>query len=192
MARPQMVSDEDLIDRLSAVFSDVGYAGASMADLAAAAGLGKASLYHRFPNGKQQMAQEVLADAGGWLQHHVLAPLTTAGDPKERLANAVIAMDAFYRGGRKACLLNMLSAPRIEDGPFAPAVRSAMLAVMAAFATLARDAGASPQAAERRAEQAFMMLQGSLVLSRGLGSTEPFAACLATLSDTLLKEDVAA
>lgn len=186
MARPQAVTDQDLIDRLSAVFSDVGYAGASLTDLARAAGLGKASLYHRFPGGKRQMAEEVLADAGQWLDAHVLAPLTGEGPVRARLAEALQALDGFYHGGRRACLLNMLSSPRNEDGPFAPAVKAAIQSLIAAFAATARDAGLAADEAGRRAQRAVMLLQGSLVLSRGLGSSAPFVACLAALPDDLL------
>lgn len=186
MARPQLVSEADLIDRLGGVFRDVGYAGASMSALAEASGLVKASLYHRFPGGKRQMAEEVLADAGRWLSDNVLAPLTRAGDPAERLAVALKALDTFYQAGRKGCLLNMLSSPRQEDGPFGPAVKSAIEALVTALASVATDAGLSPAEAQSRALRSTMLLQGSLVLSRGLGSTEPFAACLADLSGVLL------
>ena len=49
MARPQSVQDQDLMQRLSCVFRDVGYDGASLSILSEATGLKKASLYHRFP-----------------------------------------------------------------------------------------------------------------------------------------------
>jgi TetR/AcrR family transcriptional repressor of lmrAB and yxaGH operons len=186
MARPQLVSEADLIDRLGGVFRDVGYAGASMSALAEASGLVKASLYHRFPGGKRQMADEVLADAGRWLADNVLDPLTRSGDPHERLAEALAALDAFYQSGRKGCLLNMLSSPRQDDGPFSPAVKAAIEALVTALASVANDAGLPPADARSRALRSVMLLQGSLVLSRGLGSTDPFAACLKDLPDVLL------
>ena len=186
MARPQLVSEADLIDRLGGVFRDVGYAGASMSALAEASGLVKASLYHRFPGGKRQMAEEVLADAGRWLADNVLDPLTRSGDPHERLAEALAALDAFYQSGRKGCLLNMLSSPRQDDGPFSPAVKAAIEALVTALASVANDAGLPPAEARSRALRSVMLLQGSLVLSRGLGSTDPFAACLKDLPDVLL------
>lgn len=186
MARPQVVSEQDLIERLGGVFRDLGYAGASMSALAEASGLVKASLYHRFPGGKRQMAGEVLADAGRWLADNVLSPLTRPGDPRGRLAVALDALDTFYQAGRKGCLLNMLSSPRHEDGPFAPAVKAAIQGLVTALASVAADAGLPVAQARSRALRSAMLLQGSLVLSRGLGSSEPFAACLADLPDVLL------
>ena len=58
MVRTATVSDVELIERLAKVFKDYGYQGASMSIIAKASGLQKASLYHRFPGGKEQMAQE--------------------------------------------------------------------------------------------------------------------------------------
>jgi TetR/AcrR family transcriptional regulator, lmrAB and yxaGH operons repressor len=188
MARPLSIDDEELLSRLASVFRDLGYEGASLTALAEGAGLQKASLYHRFPGGKQQMAEEVLAAAIGWFGENVLAPLKESGAPKPRIAAVARRLDDFYAGGRKACLLNMLSSPRNADGPFSPAIRSAFEALIDAFSRVAREAGHAPKAARRRAERAVMLMQGSLVLSRGLGSGEPFRAFLSTLPDDLLGE----
>ncbi len=55
---PRLVSDSDLLERLGLLFRANGYDGSSLGDIAAATGLQKSSLYHRFPGGKQQMASE--------------------------------------------------------------------------------------------------------------------------------------
>lgn len=186
MARPQTIDEDALISRLAAVFRDVGYEGASLALLSEATGLQRASLYHRFPGGKREMAQEVLAAALTWFAENVLAPLKSDGAPKARLAVVAKQLDGFYDGGRKACLLNMLAAPRLEDGPFSPAIKNALEALIDAFAKLARDSGHAPKAALKRAERTVMMLQGSLVLCRGLGGADPFRAFLESLPGDLL------
>lgn len=186
MGRPQSVNEDALTARLAAVFRDVGFEGASLALLSQASGLQKASLYHRFPGGKRQMAEEVLAAALGWLEENVLAPLKRDGPAAARLAVVVESLDGFYSGGNKACLLNMLASPRLQDGPFSPAIKGAFEALIDAFAKLARDVGRPPAAAHACAERVVTMLQGSLVLSRGLGSPDPFRAFLANLPSELL------
>ena len=189
MARPLSIDEDELLSRLASVFRDLGYEGASLAALSKGAGLQKASLYHRFPGGKQQMAEEVLAAALGWFSENVLAPLKGEGSAETRVAAVARQLDVFYSGGRKACLLNMLSAPRgSRDGPFSAAIRAAFEALIDAFARVAREAGHAPKAARKRAERAVMLMQGSLVLSRGLGSPEPFRAFLSALPDDLLGE----
>jgi TetR/AcrR family transcriptional repressor of lmrAB and yxaGH operons len=186
MSRPRSVTEDDLIARLARVFSEVGYEGASLSRLAEATGLQKASLYHRFPGGKKQMADEVLAATGAWLSADILAPLAGPGLPQDRLAIVAANLDRFYQGGARACLLNMLSSPRIEDGPFGPKIRAAFEALITGLASLAAEAGASPAKARQRGERAVMLLQGSLVLARGIGSTAPFHAFLTALPKTLL------
>ncbi len=56
---------------VSEVFRRVGYDGASLEELAKATGLKKSSLYHRFPEGKRQMATEVLRFAGQWVKENI-------------------------------------------------------------------------------------------------------------------------
>jgi TetR/AcrR family transcriptional repressor of lmrAB and yxaGH operons len=187
MSRPRTVAEDDLIAGLARVFGEVGFEGASLSILAKATGLQKASLYHRFPGGKQQMAEEVLATTGTWLEAKVLQILSGPGTPKDRLAEVAGNLDGFYEGGARACLLNMLSSPRIEDGPFAPAIRAAFQALIAGFAGLAIESGATPAVARQRAERWVMLLQGALVLSRGTGDTAPFRAVLAGLPGDLLE-----
>lgn len=187
MARPQSVDDDDLISRLSGVFRDVGYKGASLGLLADSTGLQKASLYHRFPGGKQQMAEEVITAAVSWYEVNIFAPLRGDGTPRERLAAVGQRLAEFYADGRKACLLNMLAAPPEADGPFAAAIRGAFAAIIDAFRDLASEAGHDAPEAGRRASRAVMLLHGSLVLSRGLGSCEPFHAFVASLPGELIE-----
>ncbi|SDX89134.1 transcriptional regulator, TetR family [Albimonas donghaensis] len=185
MARPQSIEDDALLIRLAEVFCDRGFEGASLAHLAAASGLRKASLYHRFPGGKRQMAEEVLANASARLDDLALVLLQGEGAPDERAARAAEGLDAFYAGGARACLLNMLSAPREEDGPFVDGVRAAFEKLVAAFAALAEEAGAAPEDARARGERAAMFLHGGLVLSRGMRSEAPWRRALTSLRDEL-------
>jgi AcrR family transcriptional regulator len=76
MPRPRSIEEDDLIGRLARVFREVGFEGASLSILAQATGLQRASLYHRFPGGKQQMAEEVLTTTGAWLEAKVLQVLS--------------------------------------------------------------------------------------------------------------------
>jgi AcrR family transcriptional regulator len=186
MPRPQRVNDHDLIDRLTHVFRAVGYEGASLAQLAAAAGMQKPSLYHRFPGGKRQMAEEVLAAARQWYLEHVFGPLGSEGPPAKRIALVAAALDQFYKSGRQACLLNLLAQPPGEDdGLFADPIREMFAALIDAFAAVAREVGADNDLAQQRALRVVSLLHGSLVLARGMASSAPFEAFTATLADEL-------
>lgn len=187
MPRPSNIDNDELIARLAGVFQDVGYEGASMALLSQASGLQRASLYHRFPSGKQQMAEEVLRAAIDWAVAHVIGPLAGEGDVRKRWATARRGLDLLYDGGRRSCLLHMLMAPRNADGPFAEAIEAALTALVDAFAQLARDAGAPRAEAARTAQRAVALIQGSLILARGLRNPKPFRDTLAALEGELIK-----
>lgn len=186
MGRKALLEEVELMARLGAVFRDVGYEGATLAILSEATGLKKASLYHRFPGGKEQMAREVLESAGNWLGQHILTPLRGDGAPADRINGMIRKLDEFYSGGRQACLLNMLSSARIHEGPFTELIKQVFEAWIDALSVVLIDAGLNGATARLRAERAVIMLQGCLVMSRGIGSTRPFHDFLKMLPDELL------
>ncbi len=186
MARPLKIEDAVVYRRLSDVFRDVGYEGASLVRLSEATGLKKASLYHRFPGGKEQMAREVMTRAEEWLSAHVLTPLMSSGPPEARIQAMIRSLDEFYSGGRQACVLNMLSSPRGDRGPLARSIKNAFKVWIEALSAVLADAGIDEGTASYRAERAIALLQGSLVLSRGMGTTRPFRICIASLERELL------
>src|SRR5919106_1455212 len=138
---PRLVTDSQLIERLSDLFRRAGFDGASLGDIAEATGLQKSSLYHRFPGGKQQMATEVAAAVGERFATSILAPLGTDEPLEERVRVVGRNLAAFYERGARNCLLDMLSVG--EPGANASAKLAAAAAGwIAAFATVAREAGA--------------------------------------------------
>lgn len=188
MARRALVENDALIERLSDTFRSVGYEAASLTMLSQATGLKKASLYHRFPGGKEQMGSEVLLDARRWFVAHILEPLSGDGSPTTRITAMTRGLDCFYKGGEQACLLNLLSSPIGEVSPFKESVRQMFEAFVVALTSLVIEAGHSSTTARNRAERAVALIQGSLVLARGLGTTEPFRKALAALPNELLAD----
>jgi AcrR family transcriptional regulator len=188
MARPSSIDDEELIARLSEVFREVGYEGASLAMLSEATGLQRASLYYRFPRGKQQMAEEVLRTVVGWAVENIVTPLTSENEMRQRWTVTRRNLDQLYAGGRKSCPLNMLFAPKNADGPLGESIREALGALVSAFAHFARDCGLPRKEAERAGMRAVMLIQGSLVLSRGLGDPRPFRDALKMLEAEFLPD----
>lgn len=175
----------DLFDRLGLLFRDAGYDGSSLGDIASTTGLQKSSLYHRFPGGKQQMAQEVAAATGEHFAREVLAPLRGEGSARARLAEVSRRLRQFYDSGRRSCLLDTLS---IGD-PGAEAIVGLGLAAegwIEAFADLARADGAGRAEARRRAEDAVAAIEGALVLARVTGNLQPFTRSLERLPSILL------
>jgi hypothetical protein len=95
------------------------------------------------------------------------------------------ALDEFYDGGRKACLLERLAAS-VERATFARPLQAVFRQWIDAVAALLREAGMSPAAARARAEDSVIRIEGALVLSGGTGTTKPFERVLASLRRDLL------
>lgn len=184
MARPPTVLDDELIDRIADVFREAGYDGASLGALAAATGLQRASLYHRFPNGKAQMAEAVLDRVRGafdWL----LEPMRTAPDPRAGIAESALRIGEFYGGGTLSCVLDTLPMSGAPDTVRARAAGVAELWI-STMADTARRGGRSATQARTAAEDAFVQVLGGLVHGRLFGNREPFQRALAQLPDLLL------
>ncbi|KUO55593.1 MAG: hypothetical protein APF82_10550 [Sphingomonadales bacterium BRH_c42] len=188
MGRAQAINDDELLKQLTATFREVGYEAASLSLLAEAAGLKKASLYHRFPGGKEEMAQAVLRSASEWLDVHILQVLEGDGPPEERVTRALDTLRNFYAGGKQACLLNMLAAGHITRNAFTPMITTMFDQLILGFAKVARDAGQDEAQSRMAARRAVMLLQGSLVMARGTGDPSPFDEALEMIHSSLLGE----
>jgi TetR/AcrR family transcriptional repressor of lmrAB and yxaGH operons len=106
---PLSLSREEVIDRLMDVFRRFTYDGASLAAFSKATGLGKSSLYHYFPGGKEDMGRAVLGQAVAWLEQVVRVSLATQGSPEERLRRMLREFNDFYAGGQKACVFGIMA-----------------------------------------------------------------------------------
>lgn len=178
------VHDEQLLDRLTEVFQIHGYEGASLSLLSKATGLQRASLYHRFPGGKVEMAGVILARAWKWLSENALGLLEATGPPEHRVHQMTERLFEFYSSGRRSCLLDTLSLGA-EDSPFRADVRSSMQRWISAMAAVAVDAGLGTEEAALRAEEALVQIEGALVVARGTDDPAVFRRALDRLPTLL-------
>lgn len=183
---PAVLTREEVVARVMAVVRQRGYDGASLSELSKATGLGKSSLYHHFPDGKDDMVGAVIGHLEASLETAVFAPLRSAGQPAARLQAMTATLDGFYYGGREACVLAILG---IGDASrrFHPRVKKLFRAWIDAIASALRDAGLSKPLAEARAEDAIVRIEGALVLARSLGEPAIFGRTLKALPDDLLR-----
>ncbi len=181
------ITDVQLLNRLTEVFRTHGYEGASLSKISEATGLQRASLYHRFPGGKAEMAEAVLNRAGEWLEVHALRLLTESGPPEQRLRQMARKLDEFYEGGKQSCLLDALSFG-VEEGGIRDHQRAAMQAWVEAIAIMLRESGLPTRAARERAQDAVIRIQGSLVMARATGDPRPFRRTLRNLPQDLLRK----
>jgi TetR/AcrR family transcriptional regulator, lmrAB and yxaGH operons repressor len=184
---PPLVAYDDVVERLFAVFRNQGYAGASISQIAEATGLGRSSLYHYFPGGKEDMALAVLRHVELSMREQLFTPLCGSGAPAKRLKAMIDAYDEMYDGGRDVCLLGTLvlggSRQRFQEQ-----LKTIFEEWIAALERLALDAGVPAKAARERAEDAVVRIQGALILAGGLDDAGPFRRTLRSLAKDLLME----
>jgi len=180
------ISKEDAIERIAEEFRRHGYAATSLSRIAEATGLGRASLYHHFPGGKEEMVREVFRKVGEEVGE-ILGLLQKPGDPRARIMASMKAVERFYDGGAKNCLLgSMVLSGGLEL--FADELGGAFSAWVGALSAVMEDAGIPRETARRRAEDAVVRLQGALVVTRGTRDPKFFKRMLAELPDDLLEE----
>jgi AcrR family transcriptional regulator len=176
MAHPK-IEHEELVEKLFEVFRTSGYDGASIMQLAAATGLKKASLYHRFPRGKEEMAEIVLDYADRWMEEHVIRILEADTAPLARLKEALEQVNNFYGKGEKACLLRSLSLGT-GAGLFQSGVQRSFARLQEGFQAVGADLGLSPGEAKRMAENIIIRIQGSLLLTSATKDSSIFERTL--------------
>lgn len=170
-----------LVEAVRDVFRARGWEGASIADLAAATGLSRATLYHHFPNGKADMAAAALADVEERLENEILEPLRQRGTPPRARIEAMCAvLDAYYRGGELCCLLGAFTWNADGHG-LGTRVAAAFTAWIDALDLVARD-GCLPRPRER-ALAAVSAVQGGLVLATALQDHGPFRLALGSVRE---------
>jgi TetR/AcrR family transcriptional regulator, lmrAB and yxaGH operons repressor len=181
------VTDQELYARLIQVFREYGFEGASLTRLSQATGLERASLYHRFPGGKEEMARAVQDHVAEVFHNNILAPLNEAGPLRQKVSEVGKRIRAFYEEGKQSCLLDTLSlaggGKELQAG-LAETYRS----WIGAFAEAARQAGYSPAQARKRAEDAVIQIHGSLVMARVTGEKSAFRRVIDQLPNLLLGE----
>jgi TetR/AcrR family transcriptional repressor of lmrAB and yxaGH operons len=185
MATPSKSRDE-VLGILLDTFRRDGYDGASLTALSEATGLGRSSLYHHFPGGKEDMVAQVLELVWGWVQREVIGPLRLRSEPPAaRVQHMLETLRAFYVDGNKACIIGRLCAS-VDRAHFQAPLRKVLLAWIEALAETLMDGGIEPELARERAEDALARIQGSLVLAEGLADPSPFQRTLQRLHRELL------
>ncbi|MEM9622840.1 MAG: TetR/AcrR family transcriptional regulator [Pseudomonadota bacterium] len=162
-------SRPDLFVQLHSVFVQRGYDGATLANLAAATGLSKASLYHHFPGGKLEMIENLVRQSIADLHKKAFSHLQTQAPPKQRLGAFVEGFSAYCEQGEKHCLLAVISQQKSAGDELA-GVHTAISEQFADWQNLLADviqqAGSKPKKARRDAVGTMSTLYGGLVLAR--------------------------
>lgn len=180
-----LISRDEMLNRLTRVFRENGF-GASLSQLSKETGLGRASLYHYFPEGKAAMAAAVIERSNAQLEREIIGPLRRRGSPRARLAAMMDSLDRYFSGGKESCLLGALSLA----GPntvFARHIEAGFRAWIDAVAEVLKEAGLGRDA-RSRAQDAVFSIEGALLVGRAMGDVSPFRRLLRELPSRLVSK----
>lgn len=155
------------------LFRQYGYDGATLAKISEATGLGKASLYHHFPGGKDEMVETVLDYLDHWLDQNIIQMLNGPGDPVARLEQMCDHLGDVYEGGKQPCLSAILLLGSARD-VFHDRVKAIYRLWIDAIAAVLSESGMDEKLAQQRGEDAIIAIQGALILAQGLNDPAPF------------------
>lgn len=173
----------NVVPLLAEIFRELGYEGTTLSRITERTGIGKGSLYHFFPGGKEEMAAAVLADVDGWFERAIYEPLRR--DDAQQAIDAMWAnvMD-YFRSGSRVCLVGAFALDETRER-FSPAIRDYFVRWVEALRQALVRAGCDEGAALAAAEEAVSGIQGALVLSRALDDRDIFARTISRLAGRL-------
>ncbi|BEV45338.1 TetR/AcrR family transcriptional regulator [Afipia carboxidovorans] len=169
----------DAITLVAEVFRELGFEGASLYEITERTGLSKGSLYHFFPGGKEGMAVEILSHIEQWFVTEVFEPLEH-DEPQAAIARMWEAVDAYFRSGRRVCLLGAFALDETRDRFRKPIELYFKRWIEALAGALVRG-GVEKEAARGLAEEIVGAIQGALTVSRALKDEAVFGRTLMRL-----------
>jgi AcrR family transcriptional regulator len=182
---PKTVSERaDIIPVLGETFRRYGFEGASLSLIGKETGLGKGSLYHFFPGGKEEMAAAVLGEIGDWFTDHVYRPLREAESPDLAISEMCASVRRYFDQGKRVCLVGAFALDNVRDR-FSDTIRNYFRDWQDALSTALQKAGAPEERAEEKAEAAILGIQGALVLARALNDPLVFDRAMARIERDL-------
>ena len=168
-------SKDRMIRSAYALFRERGYSGTGFREINARSGVARGAIYHHFPGGKNELAEDVIRLAGN--------EVSGALEVVAQQADAVSTLEAFVAGWihhvrehdfNAGCSIAAIVAESQHDAPhLADAAAEAFGRWRAILAESLRRGGASAARARRLATLAVAGVEGAVMLCRAERSTRP-------------------
>ncbi|MFI0407058.1 TetR/AcrR family transcriptional regulator [Actinomadura sp. 3N508] len=178
-------SRERMVRSAAYLFRERGYSGTGFRDVIAHSGAPRGSIYHHFPDGKAQLAEEAVRYAGDFLNAGILAA-TEGGD-------AASAVDAFTGWWRQVLIKSEFRAGcpvvavTVECHDEAPRLAAAAAAAFGRWrdtlATGLENAGVPADRAARLARLIVAAVEGATILCRAHRDVAPLDDVVIELKD---------
>lgn len=163
----------ELLRDLTDCFRQYGYEGVTLSLISKKTGLGKASLYHHFPNGKEEMAISIVEDIMLKIKNMQKKIEDRELNPKDSLKEFLNFLSEFYDNGKKTCIIDILS---LESTPkkIIHNVQIVLETLLKYFEFLFKKMGNNQQKSREKSKEALILIQGALVLTRSFYDESAF------------------
>jgi AcrR family transcriptional regulator len=183
-------SRANMVRSAASLIGSRGVSGTSLADVVADSGAPRGSIYHHFPEGKKQLAEEAIR----WTSERVLAyQRAGAGESASAVLTRFIGMwrnVVLSSGGASGCVVAGVAIDTLaDDAGLIDVVRTTFRSWVA---LLSEQLGATGVPAERAGPIALATLaamEGALILCRAEGNSAPLDAVAAELLRLLPAEN---
>lgn len=160
-----------LIDTAATLFRRQGYAATGLNQILDEAGVKPGSLYHHFPQGKQQLAAAVVDGAGAAIEQllrRFLSGGLPVADIVDRWVDVLVA--GLIADGRDGCPIEPIATESVNASSLVRAASArAFTGWCAAIEERLRADGWSSAEAESVAVAVISLIEGALILSRIAG-----------------------
>jgi AcrR family transcriptional regulator len=163
-----MAAREQMIQSAGTLLRERGLAGTSFREVLAHSGAPRGSIYHHFPDGKNQLVEEAVR-AAGTAGNQMIAAASADGDPVATLRTFIrIWCQGLEASSYEAgCpLVAVTTAASAGEPGLRAAAAEAFAAWHEALAAGLRDAGLSRARARRLATTIVAAVEGAVILSR--------------------------
>ena len=177
-----------LIETLYHVFRNSGYDATSINQLVEVTGLKKASLYHRFPGGKAEMADQVWLFVQDWMDKQIFSITKESLTPKEQLELILDRLSTFYQHGRATVLTQSFLVGEGKQR-YQEKIGQLFQKLIGVFEQIALNLNYSALAARKLGEQSLIRLQGSIVLAQCLKDQSIFRTTIVEIERSFQKQE---
>ena len=168
---------------LAEIFRELGYEGATLSRITERTGIGKGSLYHFFPGGKEEMAAAVLSEVDSWFEDFIYEPLRR-DEPSVAIEAMWRGVDDYFRSGGRICLIGAFALDGTRER-FSEEINGYFRRWVDALVSALVRNGIEQGVAQQEAEAAVLGIQGALVLSRALDDHDVFRRAIAGMKARL-------
>lgn len=175
---------DEIIRAAARLLRKRGYAATGLNDILTESGAPKGSLYHYFPDGKEQLAEEAVRLAGGVVT-------ATLRRLREKHGSGIAIVEAYgallagwmaESGFRDGC---PIATTILETVPDSPRLTAAAQAVFSDWSRVFEDVfaadGATPARARRLAGLVLAVMEGALIQCRVSGTQDPITDATAEI-----------